>query len=417
MLSKSAAVAAAACVALAGMVGCASDNEARPVESAEGKASKPTKVDDVTFRPRQLKFDDGLLGRVKVPDGFKVNVFAKNLKGARMMVVGSDGTVYLSRREPGEVVAMRDADGDGVAEDVKPVAKVKDAHGLAIQGNRLYVAGVSDVHVMDVDAGRDVSEPRKIIDDLPDGGQHPNRTLGFGPDGKMYITVGSTCNACEETNPESATILVANADGTSRKPFAGGLRNTIGFGWHPVTKQMWGMDHGTDSLGSDKPREELNLLQEGKDYGWPYAYDDRQVHPSIKQPSDKRRGPDKETIAAKSEPPVMSYTAHAAPIGMVFYTAGMFPDEYQNDAFVAMHGSWNAYPAVGYSVVRVRYSKEGRPEKFEEFATGWLTEGGKSHFGRPAGVAVAKDGSLLVSDDANGVIYRISYERRVASAR
>lgn len=399
------------------MTGCAADDEARPAAGAQGQPAERVGISSQTFRPQQLEFDETLMERIKVPEGFRVDVFAKNLKDARMMAVGPDGTVYLSRRDPGEVVALKDTDNDGTADSGDPVAKIKDAHGLAVHDGQLYVAAIEEVFVADIKPDGTLSEPRKIVSGLPDGGQHPNRTLAVGPDNRLYVSVGSTCNACEETNPEHATILTTTLDGKNRKPFAGGLRNTIGFGWHPVTKQMWGMDHGTDNLGNDTPPEELNRLQENKDYGWPYAYGDRQIEPTMKEPKDKRRGKDKETIARNSEPMTLGYTAHAAPIGMVFYTGGQFPDEYKNDALIAMHGSWNAYPAVGYSVVRLRFDKDGKPQKFEEFATGWLTENGRAHFGRPAGIAVAKDGALLVSDDANGVIYRISYARDLASAR
>lgn len=228
----------------------------------------------------------------------------------------------------------------------------------------------------------------------------------IGPDGMLYVTVGSTCNCCVEKNPENATILRARPDGSDRKVFARGLRNTIGFGWHPQTRQLWGMDHGSDWLGDDAPPEELNRLEAGADYGWPFVWGNRQVIPGLESHPKVGRLKD---YAARATPPVVGYQAHSAPIQMVFYTGGQFPVEYRNDAFVAMHGSWNRKPSVGYEVVRVRFDKEGKPVGFQKFLTGFLVEDGRAFFGRPAGLAVTKDGALLVGDDINGVIYRVSY--------
>jgi glucose/arabinose dehydrogenase len=226
----------------------------------------------------------------------------------------------------------------------------------------------------------------------------------------LYLTVGSTCNCCIEKNPENATILRVQPDGSRRKIFARGLRNTIGFGWHPKTQEMWGMDHGSDWLGPDTPPEELNKLEEGRDYGWPFVYGDRQVIPGWE--SHPKFG-NLKRYAARTTPPVLGYQAHSSPIQMVFYTASQFPEEYRNDAFVAMRGSWNRKPPIGYEVVRIKFDKEGRPVAFQKFLTGFLIEGGRAFFGRLAGLAVAKDGSLLVGDDTNGVIYRVSYQGKV----
>ena len=247
-----------------------------------------------------------------------------------------------------------------------------------------------------------------LINNLPDGGQHPNRTIAFGPDGMLYITVGSTCNACDEPNDEHATILRSQPDGSNRTIYAEGLRNTIGFGWHPQTRELWGMDHGSDWRGNDQPPEELNRIQQGEHFGWPFCWGDRRPDVYL---SAEPKGTTKEEFCAKTQPPVLTYTAHSAPLGMVFYTGSQFPQEYRGDAFVTMRGSWNRNPPVGYKVVRVRY-QNGKPVAIEDFITGFLNEKRTAQFGRPVGIAVAPDGSLLFTDDTNGVIYRMSYTAR-----
>jgi glucose/arabinose dehydrogenase len=347
-----------------------------------------------------------LIKTLKLPPGFAINVFARGLEHPRMLLVTDDGSVLVTRPQQNDVLRLRDTDGDGVAD--KPERIVKDlemVHGIALRDGQLYLASPKAVYVTPLDGGQD-ARPHPIIQNLPDGGQHPNRTLGFGPDGALYVTVGSDCNDCKETNPENATVLRADPKTGERRIFARGLRNTIGFGWHPKTKELFGMDHGSDWRGNDLPPEELNHLQDGKDYGWPYVYGKR----VIDQVSDDPPGTTKAAYAAKTEPSALEYQAHSAPIGMVFYTGSQFPPDYQGDAFVAFHGSWNRDPPTGYKVVRIRFD-DGRPVGFQDFVTGFLAPDGKSQFGRPAGIAVAKDGSLLFSDDSNGVIYRVTYRK------
>jgi Raf kinase inhibitor-like YbhB/YbcL family protein len=246
----------------------------------------------------------------------------------------------------------------------------------------------------------------RIADDLPAGGQHADRTIQIGPDKYLYISVGSTCNTCNETTPESATMLRMSPDGHSREIFASGLRNTIGFGWQPGTGQMFGVDNGIDFLGDDDQVEELNAISKGKQYGWPYVYAKSKIYPHGEPPGDVTP----EEWARLSQEPVLTYTAHAAPMQMAFYAAGQFPAEYNGDAFVAMHGSRNRRPPSGYEVVRVHF-RSGQPVQIAPFLTGFLTTSGghPAFFGRPMGVAIAKDGALLVSDDTNGVIYRVAY--------
>ncbi|MET0251305.1 MAG: YbhB/YbcL family Raf kinase inhibitor-like protein [Novosphingobium sp.] len=363
------------------------------------------------FKPDKAPPTADRIAGLKAPVGFAVTPFATGLKNPRMIAVAPGGAIYISRREQGDVVMLRDADGNGVA-DGPPVvvANRPSAHGLAIHDGKLYIATVKEIFVADMLPTGLLGPLQMIVGDLPDGGQHPNRTIAFGPDGMLYVSVGSTCNACNETNPEHATILRLSPDGKTRTIFARNLRNTIGFGWHPATGELWGMDHGIDDLGDELQPEELNLIEQGKQYGWPHVYGTNGVHPQTTPPG----GITKAQWLEASTPMVMGYTAHAAPMALTFYSGGNFPAEYQGDAFVAMRGSWNRKPASGYEIVRIRF-RDGKPERFEPFVTGFLADGGLKHIARPVGLARLDDGSLLLSDDGNGTIYRIAYTKGSAA--
>lgn len=346
------------------------------------------------------------LSKIAVPKGFEVNIFAKDLINPRMIAVAPSGAVYVTRREVGDVIKLVDSDQDGAADEQEVVANRPGMHGIAIDNNSVYLATVNDLYKTTIRPDGTFAPLEHFVDDLPDGGQHPNRTLAVGPDGKLYVSVGSTCNACDETNPESATMLQMNTDGTARKIFASGLRNTIGFDFEPNTGEFYGVDHGIDWLGDNEQYEELNHLVQGKQYGWPYIYDDGKFNPQDEPPGDITL----KEWAARSINPLGYYTPHAAPMQMTFYTGTQFPEEFRGDAFIAMRGSWNRKPPAGYEVARVRFDG-GKPVKFEAFVQGFLEKTGSKwvHYGRLAGLAQAKDGSLLLADDTNGIIYRIAY--------
>jgi len=346
------------------------------------------------------------LRRLRVPRGFAVSVFADSLGAPRMLAVGGDGTVYVTRRDSGDVVALRDTDGDGRADERRRVvSNIPQVHGIAIHRGTMYLASVREIWRAAVNADGTVGEPTLVVNDLPDGGQHPNRTLAVGPDGMLYVSVGSSCNACVETNPEHATILRMRPDGSDRSVHARGLRNTIGWGWQPQTGELWGMDHGTDWRGDGIPPEELNRIQQGRHYGWPFCWGEQRVDSAfVGEPP----GTTKAAFCPTTVVPANTVVAHSAPIGMVFYTGGAFPQEYRGDAFVAMHGSWNRSTPSGYKVVRIDF-EDGRPGAITEFLTGFLSDDGRAFSGRPAGIATTREGALLVGDDVNGVIYRVSY--------
>lgn len=371
------------------------------------QVNEPTRitVEGNVFRPAQVEATDVRVMQLRIPYGFAITKFAENLGKPRMLAVAPNGDVYVSDRDAGTVTLLRDSDNTGEADTVQIVARQPDLHGLAIQDGRLYIANIRELFVADIQPDGTLSELKTLYNDLPDAGQHPNRTIEFGPDGRLYLSVGSTCNACNEPNPENATLLQIDTDGSGRRIFAKGLRNTIGFDWHPTTQKLFGFDHGADWLGDEQPREELNELKDGADYGWPWVYEDRRFNRTIEPPP----GQTFEGYAATTTSPLLLYTAHAAPLDMIFYTGNQFPEEYRNDAFVTMRGSWNRAEPAGYKVVRVRFDNQGRPVRVEDFVSSWLVNNNQAHFGRIAGIVQHTDGSLLVADDANGVIYRIAY--------
>jgi glucose/arabinose dehydrogenase len=355
------------------------------------------------FRPAQVRAV-GKLSQLKLPEGFTISQFADGLGSPRMLEVTPEGFIYVTNRNAGTVTLLRDTNNDGIAEIKKEVAKREQMHGIDYYNGKLYLITIKQVFVADIHADGTLGELKAIINNLPDAGQHNNRTLHFGPDGKLYISIGSTCNSCEDPNKENATILQANADGSNRHIYASGLRNTIGFDWHPVTKQLWGFDHGIDWLGDNEQSEELNRIEEGEKYGWPYVYENGKP--------DKHHSPpfqSYELYALRTKKPVLLYTAHAAPMDMIFYTGSQFPAEYKNDAFVTMHGSWNRDKPSGYRIVRVHFNEAGQPEKITDFITGFYNPQDSTMFARVCGLVQLKDGSLLVADDANGIIYRIAY--------
>jgi Raf kinase inhibitor-like YbhB/YbcL family protein len=375
-----------------------------PTHAQQGDGTRVA-VATAIVKPDKVEATPERIAALKAPPGFTVSAFATGLKNIRIIAVAPDGTIYVSRRDQGDVLMLKDSNHDGRA-DGPPVtvANRAGAHGLAIHDGKLYLATVKEVFVAEIRDDGSLSPLKLLIGDLPDAGQHPNRTLAFGPDGMLYISAGSTCNDCNENNPENATLLRASPDGKQRSIFASGLRNTIGFDWQPRTGELWGMDHGIDFLGDDAQQEELNKIELGKQYGWPHVYGKGDIYPQSTPPGEIS----KEDWKAHSTPMVLGYTAHAAPMQLLFYRGASFPAAYQGDAFVTLRGSWNRSTPSGYEIVRVRFA-DGQAKAIEPFVSGFLTDGGKTHIARPVGLALAKDGALLMADDANGVLYRIAY--------
>ena len=417
--NRSRALLFASLLAAAGLAAAAdtSSSNARAgiaAENGSNPSNVPEQLDDpktadvtVTghvFKPTPVAPNASNRARLSVPDGLSVDVFAEDLGNARMMATGPDGAIYVTRRKEGDVLMLTDSDDDGRADDRKVVAKKDAMHGIEIDGNTAWLMTVNDVYRTTIQDDGSFGELEKIATGFPSGGQHPNRTLALGPDDALYVSVGSTCNACGETEKLSATMVRMSRDGSEREIFASGLRNTIGFDFEPQTGELYGFDHGIDWLGDDEQPEEFNHLQQGMQYGWPYVYADSQLNPQDVPPEGTSK-----QWAEQSVEPMLMWTPHAAPMQMRFYESDALGATYRGDAFVAMRGSWNRKPPSGYEIVRVDFD-EGEPQSIEPFITGFVqqTDDGWQQIGRLAGLTVAKDGSLLFSDDENGVIYRVS---------
>lgn len=340
---------------------------------------------------------------VSVPEGFAVEVFAAGLNGPRFMAVGPDGVLYLADRGNDRIVALPDVDGDGRADTVRVfAADIPNPHSLVYHDGSWFVGitrGV--VRLTDTDGDGTADARDTIIDDYPTSGAHSTRTVEFLPDGRMVVSVGSSCNVCEESDERRAAILVYDsAAGDGERVFARGLRNAVGLAVQPETGLLWATNNGRDLMGDNLPPETVYEVEDGGDYGWPFCHSG-----SIVDPDMGEAGACDGVID-----PVVEIQAHSAPLGLTFYTGEMFPADYQGDLFIALHGSWNRSVPTGYKVVRLDMAN-GRPAAAEavDFATGWLNETTEEAFGRPVGITVGSDGALYVSDDKGGFIYRISY--------
>jgi glucose/arabinose dehydrogenase len=329
-------------------------------------------------------------------------VFASDLQGARLMTVSPEGVLLVARRPRHEVVALPDKNHDGTAEPEVLLTSLTNAHSLAFKDGYLYIATTPAVVRVKWMDGKPSGAPEKVAD-LPSStpSLHVTRTINFGPDGRLYVAIGSSCNVCVEPDPRRTTIQVLNADG-ALEPFARGLHNAIGFDWDPQTRRLWASDTGQDNLGDDLPPDEINLIEAGKHYGFPFVIG--QNRPNDGQPELKAAPPDVTTDSAVA--PALELPAHSTGMDLRFYRGTQFPASYRDALFLAMHGS--ARKNNGYKVVRV-VMRDGRPIGLEDFATGWLRDG--VVLGRPAGLATGADGALYVSDDNKGFIYRIAYGR------
>ena len=400
---------------MAAAAGAAAFGAARPAAAqTTGDDDKLPPITTYVYETTPRKPGPDFVRTLRVAPGYRVGVFAAGVGNARFLSVAPNGDVYVSREREGDVVRLRDADGDGVA-DGPPATVVRRAGllGVTAHEGRLYFATAGELFAADLRADGTAGPVTRLVKDLPNAGQHHTRHMLFGPDGMLYLGIGSTCNACAESSPESATILRVSPDGARRTIFASGLRHTIGFDWHPRTGELWGWDQGIDWLGNDLQREEVNRLEAGRRYGWPYVMEDGKANPQDEPPG----GLTNAQWAAASTNPVLLHVAHSAGMQMAFHPGGgAMGGDVAGDAFVALRGSWNRKPAVGYELARVRFDARGQAVRVEPFVSGFLGADGASNYGRPCGVALAADGALLFSDDANGVIYRVAREGSAAAA-
>ncbi len=343
------------------------------------------------------------LSGIRLPEGFAIEVFAADVPNARSMVLGDEGTLFVGTRKDGRVWALptrRDADGSYAAggEPLAIASGLNSPNGVAFRDGALYVAEISRIIKYPGIESRltDPPPPRVIRDDYPTATHHGWKYIAFGPDGKLYVPIGAPCNICDE--PGFAVITRINPDGSDREVFARGVRNTVGFTWHPLTGEMWFTDNGRDWMGDDLPPCELNHAPEaGMHFGYPYCHG-----ADVKDP-EFGAGVDCGDYAA----PARELGPHVAPLGVKFYTGTAWPEQWRNQVFIAEHGSWNRSEKIGYRVMLVRLEGD-RAVSYEPFAEGWLQDGEVS--GRPVDLLVLPDGSMLVSDDKAGAIYRITWQ-------
>ncbi|MEK7560903.1 MAG: PQQ-dependent sugar dehydrogenase [Patescibacteria group bacterium] len=352
---------------------------------------------------------------LKIPAGFSIEIFAKNVPGARVMALDKFGNMWVSQTKEGLVSVLEITDGK-VKNQRVVFRHLRNPHGIVFDSSNYLDLYIAEEHqITRGPVGADGS--RVKIADLPSGGNHVTRTLSFGPDGRLYVSIGSSCDVCHEQDPLRAAIYSLNKDGSDFHLFARGLRNSVFFTWHPVTGQMWATDMGRDYLGDNLPPDEINIISEGKNYGWPECYGknilDETQHLQIRHQHVRAH-----CTKPFEEPSHIDIPAHSAPLGLAFVPADPpslkasegrrgWPEDYWYDLFVAYHGSWNRSAPTGYKVVRFQLDNHGTYQAVEDFITGWLTKEGA--LGRPAGFLIQPGGILYISDDHAGVIYKVRW--------
>ncbi len=365
-----------------------------------GNKTGNTATGDVSQNTDSLfkKYD---LDKIKLPDGFKIDIYAE-IENARSMCISPNGTVFVGTRKD-KVYAITDANHDGKADKVYLIASgLNVPNGVAFRDGSLFIGTISVIYRIDSIESRLDNPPTPVVvyDKYPTSTHHGNKFIAFGPDGKLYVPVGAPCNICDSPKPY-ASLTRINPDGTDFEIYASGIRNTVGFAWSPLNDQLWFTDNGRDELGDDIPSDELNhATRAGMNFGYPFCHEGDILDPEY--------GKGKSCV--DYTPPEKKLGAHVASLGMRFYTGNMFPADYKNAIFIAEHGSWNRSTLVGYRVVVAKMDSSGVLSDPVPFAEGWL-QNLTSVNGRPVDVQVSEDGSLLVSDDYKGAVYRITYKK------
>lgn len=342
-----------------------------------------------------------------LPNGFSISVFAKDLQGPRVIIEGPDGLLYVSLPGQGKVIAMENNNG-ALGQTYTVAEGLNHPHGIAFrcQGEacKIYIAETDKLKVYDFDKATHSASNGNKIADLPSGGNHTTRSLQFLPppnDDTLLISIGSSCNVCREEDPRRATIYSIKADGTDFKEYAKGLRNSVFMTVKPGTDQVWATEMGRDLLGDNLPPDEINVIKQGKNYGWPICFG-KNIHDTEFDKNTYIRNPCMEPFETPSHNDLQ---AHSAPLGLAFFPS-TWPSEFKNDLLVAYHGSWNRSVPTGYKLVRMRLDDQGNLLKAEDFITGWLKDG--KALGRPVGILIRPDLTIFVTDDKAGVIYKIS---------
>ncbi len=345
---------------------------------------------------------DMLSRNIILPENFSISIYADNVPHARAMALSPGNTLFVGTNKGGKVYAVIDRDGDFTADEIIIIASgLNNPNGVAFRDGDLYVAEVNRIiKFKDIEKNlHNPAPPEIVFAGLPEKKWHGLKFIKFGPDGKLYVPIGAPCNVCESENPLFGTITRMNSDGSGFEIFARGIRNSVGFDWHPDTHELWFTDNGRDLLGDDLPPDELNHApRPGLHFGFPYLHGSTVMDPEY---ATKNPGID-------VTKPVQELGPHVASLGMQFYTGTMFPAEYNKQIFIAEHGSWNRSIPIGYRISLVRL-KNSKPVSYEIFAQGWLQK--NRILGRPVDVELMSDGSMLVSDDFSGRIYRIVYNK------
>ena len=361
-------------------------------------------ISNAPFNPAGINSPDGqlLADRIVLPQGFHINVFAEELPGARMLEVTDSGDVLVSLPASGRVVLLqRDDAGDGKSDGrTDLVSNLDRPHGLDIHEGWLFIAEADALGRIKFDSNNRTTsgEYEQIVTGLPRGGNHWSRGVKIGPDGRIYVVVGSSCNVCIENDPRRAALLRFSLDGSGSEIFATGLRNTVGIDWQPGTGLLYGVDNGRDLLGDDFPPCELNLIEQGGFYGWPFANGNKIPDPDL---GEGRQAEIRESVA-----PVHGFAAHTAPLGMAFLRSSELPENYRQALLVALHGSWNRSERQGYEVVSLHFGEDGGVLE-RKFATGFEID--ENVIGRPVDVAEGVNGEIYISDDYTGMVYRVVY--------
>lgn len=347
--------------------------------------------------------EDGSI--LKLEKDFSITIFADDVPAARVLAFGPEGNLWVSQTGIGKVSRIMISDGISIGLDMI-FDELNNPHGIAFDPEdpyMLYIAEEDRVSRVRIETeGLPKGDLQKIID-LPQGGRHFTRAIGFAPDGRLYVSTGSSCNVCLEQDDRIAKILSFNKDGGTFKEFAAGLRNSVFFKWHPVTGQMWATEMGRDMLGDDLPPDEINIILEGRDYGWPYYYG-KNIHDI-----DFDNSGEAEKRNQTVEPSFIDIPAHSAPLGLAFIPPlDNLPEEYHYDLLVAFHGSWNRTVPTGYKIVRYDLDEKVNYNGIGDFISGWLDESG-TVLGRPVDIIISEDGIIYISDDRAGVIYRVEY--------